>query len=137
MITSFEQVGEPGTLPGGGNLPLGTISFSAQAAGTPDSGQTLAVPDTFSLYVDKELGINGFWVTGSDGVLYNLATQAYGGQIVEEGGKLRVDFTIAEGTDLYADMVHDGVLTVTGALGHVDAGISGVVPEPTTTAFWF
>ena len=28
-------------------------------------------------------------------------------------------------------------LTVTGALGHVDTGISGVVPAPTTTAFWF
>ncbi len=137
VITSFQQSDAPDNLPANVSMPLGAISFTAQAAEGSGSGGTLAVPETFSLYVDKDLGINGFWVTDADGVLYNLATAANGGQIVEEGGKLRVDFTIAEGSDLYADLVQDGVLTVTGALGHVDAGISGVVPEPTNTAFWF
>jgi VCBS repeat-containing protein len=137
VITSFEQTDAPDGLPANVSMPLGSISFSAQTIGNGESGETLAVPATFSLYVDKDLDINGFWVTDADGVLYNLATAVNGGQIVEEGGKLRVDFTIPEGSDLYADMVHDGVLTVTGALGHVNDGISGVVPAPTTTAFWF
>ena len=137
VITSFQQTDAPDDLPANVSMPLGAISFTAQTAGNGEDGETLAVPETFSLYVDKDLDINGFWVTGSDGVLYNLASAVNGGQIVEEGGKLRVDFTITEDSDLYADMVQDGVLTVTGALGHVDTGISGVVPAPTTTAFWF
>lgn len=137
VITSFQQTDAPDDLPANASMPLGGISFTAQAVDGGGSGETLAVPETFSLYVDKDLDINGFWVTGTDGVLYNLASAVNGGQIVEEGGKLRVDFTIPEGSDLYADMVQDGVLTVTGALGHVDEGISGVVPAPTTTAFWF
>jgi hypothetical protein len=137
VITSVQQGEAPVDLPEIMSLPLGTLSFTTQASNDVE-GDTVSIPETFSLYVDDNLGINGFWVKDAGGVLVNLATEAYGGQIVDEGnGKLRLDFKITEGSVYDADGSQDGVLTVEGSLGQVDLGISGVAPAPTPPAFWF
>jgi len=133
-ITSISQKDAPTNLPAGVNMPLGLISFSA-TVGTGSAGA--AITETFSLYVDASIGINGYWKQDVNQVWVNLASVAYGGAIVEEGGKLRLDFKIADGGEFDADGKVNGTITDPGAAGTVPLSLVGYAPELPPGGFWF
>lgn len=142
VITSITTGGDTSGLPGGADTPLGTLSFTAGAGETADGG-SVAVPDTFSLYVDKALGINGFWVVDPDsGRLVNLAAAEHGGRIDDSGDLLRIDIQVADGSTFDSTQPSDGLVQVDGALGHVDQSLAGFLPvvsesAPAPIVFWF
>ncbi|MBV5297746.1 MAG: hypothetical protein JZU64_06290, partial [Rhodoferax sp.] len=76
-------------------MPLGLISFSATVGLSGVAG--VGTTETFSLYVDSDLGVNGYWKQDSNKTWVNLASEVYGGQLVTEGGKTRLDFQITDG----------------------------------------
>jgi hypothetical protein len=122
QITSFAQQNAPAGLPAGLQMPLGVISFTSVV------GQ-VGVSETFSLYVDPGLGINGFWQQDRAGTWINLASQAFGGQTVVEGNKLRLDFQIADGGVFDADGRADGIVTDSGALASMQLSLVGYRPD--------
>lgn len=142
VITSITTGGDTSGLPGGADTPLGTLSFTAGAGETADGG-SVAVPDTFSLYVDKALGINGFWVVDPDsGRLVNLAAAEHGGRIDDSGDLLRIEIQVADGSTFDSTQPSDGQVQVDGALGHVDQSLAGFLPvvsesAPAPIVFWF
>jgi len=89
---------------------MGMIAFKADV-GT--AGKT----ENFSLYVDKSLSVNGYWKLDKFGDWVNLASEEYGGKLVVEGEKIRLDFKITDGGDFDADGKADGTITDPGAAG--------------------
>ena len=67
----------------------------------------------------------------------NLASEPYGGKMVMEGGRLRLDFKIADGGEFDADGKVDGVITDPGAPGRLPLSIVGMAPEVVGGGFWF
>jgi len=59
----------------------------------------------------------------------NLASAPFGGQMVNEGGKLRLDFQITDGGDFDADEAVDGVITAPGAAAFMPLSIVGASPD--------
>ncbi|WP_161864695.1 Ig-like domain-containing protein [Pseudomonas yangonensis] len=114
QITYLEQLDAPAILPGGLSAPLGLLAFATKV-GIPGS------VETFSLFVDASLGINGYFKQNASGVWVNLADPANGGQIVTEYGKTRLDFVIQDGGEFDSDGKADGIIT--------DPGILGIVAE--------
>jgi len=110
QIIHIEQIDAPAVLPAGLSAPLGLLSFAAQVD-IPGSSET------FSLFVDANLGINGYFKKDANGVWVNLADPANGGQIVTEHGKTRLDFVIQDGGEFDADGKADGIITDPGILG--------------------
>jgi len=97
-----------------------------------------AVTETFSLYVDTDLGVNGYWKQNSAGTWVNLASSVFGGTMVEEGGRLRLDFAITDGGEFDADGKVDGTITDPGAAGFMAQSITEHQPKlPTVEHFWF
>ena len=114
-LENVKQLDAPASLPASVKMPLGLISFDAKvsAAGTTE---------TFSLYVDPTLGINAYLKkAGSEWV--NLASSEYGGKVVTEGGKTRLDFKITDGGIFDSDGKADGVITDPGAPGSIPLDI--------------
>src|SRR5690606_26742861 len=70
-LMDFTPVQTPSELPSWAQTPAGQIDFTAAVDG-------VGVTKNFSLYVDKDLGVNGYWTKNADGVLVNLASEAYG-----------------------------------------------------------
>ncbi|MBP7647814.1 MAG: hypothetical protein KA751_13790 [Comamonas sp.] len=131
QLTQISQKDAPANLPAGINMPLGLIAFTANIA---QSGAA----ETFSLYVtDNALGINGYWKQSATGVWTNLASAAHGGAIVQEGGKLRLDFSIADGGEFDADGQANGVIVDPGAIGSMPLSLVGYAPDLPTGGFWF
>jgi hypothetical protein len=127
-------------------MPLGLISFSATVGLSGVAG--VGTTETFSLYVDSDLGVNGYWKQDSNKTWVNLASEVYGGQLVTEGGKTRLDFQITDGGQFDADHTVNGTIEDPGAAGFVplslvgyapDAWISlvGYLPELPAGGFWF
>jgi VCBS repeat-containing protein len=139
LITSVTTSANTEGVPSSVSTPLGTLSFTATSS-APDGegGELLSVPDTFSLYVDKDQGINGFWVVDPNtGRLVNLASSVQGGQIVDMGdGKLRIDIKVSDSSpyDMETDI---GVVQVDGALGYVAPVLSSSQQVVPPTVFWF
>jgi hypothetical protein len=137
VTTSANTEGVPSSV----STPLGTLSFTATSSAPSaggDENELLSVPDTFSLYVDKDQGINGFWVVDPNtGRLVNLASSVQGGQIVDVGdGKLRIDIKVTDGSKY--DMETDAdVVQVDGALGYVAPVLSSSQQVVPPTVFWF
>ncbi len=127
-ITSFTQKDAPANLPEGLEMPMGLVSFTAELLNGASS-------ESFSLYVDASLGINGYWKQDSTGTWANLASEPYGGKTVLEGGRLRLDFQIADGGEFDADGKVDGIITDPGAPAYMPLSIVGLAPE--VAAFWF
>lgn len=121
-VTSFNQTATAGYMPVNSEAPLGSLTFSASTG-------TVSGLETFSLYVDKNLGINGYWVTNSAGTLVNLASEAYGGRMVIDGDKLRLDFQVADGSALDHDGGADGSVQVDGAVGYVPLSLIAYTPD--------
>ena len=122
VITDFVQSAAPDTLPLNGSAPLGSIGFTAETG-------TVSGLETFSLYVDPTLGVNGYWVQASNGNLVNLASEAYGGTMVVEGDKLRLDFQVQDGSIFDHDGSADGSVQLDGAIGYVPMGLITYAPN--------
>lgn len=74
----------------------------------------------------------------SGGTWVNLASQAYGGQMVEEGGKLRLDLVIQDGGQFDSDGVANGSIADPGILGNLPQSITDFHPiQPFLDYFWF
>jgi hypothetical protein len=109
-LVNVKQLDAPASLPSAVKMPLGQISFDAKVS-------TAGMTETFSLYVDPTLGINAYWKQTAAGKWINLASSEYGGQVVTEGGKTRLDFQITDGGQFDSDGKADGVITDPGAPG--------------------
>lgn len=109
-LTGFTQVDSPAWLPSDMSHPMGMIAFKA-AVGA--AGKT----ESFSLYVDKSVAVNGYWKLDKFGDWVNLASEEYGGKMVVEGEKVRLDFQITDGGDFDEDGKADGIITDPGAAG--------------------
>jgi putative intracellular protease/amidase len=129
-ITEFAQVVVPAAAPKALELPLALTAFKAEA---PVVGQTVK----FSLYVDSSLGVNGYWKQSASGVWVNLASQAYGGAVILEGNKTRLDFSIVDGGPFDEDGKADGVVTDPGGAGAMRLTIVGNTPDNNDSGFWF
>src|SRR6218665_1550281 len=129
-ITSLEHKAGPAQLPPEMEMPVGLLSFSAApgAAGRSES---------FSLYVDPAQGANGYWIEDDTGIWVNLASAPYGGKMVTEGGRLRLDFQIEDGGRFDADGKADGAITALGAAAYMPLSIIGKRPEDQALDFWF
>ncbi len=109
-LRNVQQLDTPENLPGKLSMPLGVISFEATVG-------TVGGTESFSLYVDDSVLVNGYWKQNATGAWVNLASAAYGGKVLQEGGKIRLDFQITDGGEFDDDGVADGVITDPGALG--------------------
>jgi hypothetical protein len=131
MLNNVHQLDAPLNLPAEIKMPLGLIAFTATV-------QNPGATENFSLYVDPALPVNGYWKINAAGTWVNLASAAYGGNTVLEGGKLRLDFHITDGGEFDADGKADGIITDPGAAGFMPLSIVGYKPElPAGGHFWF
>ena len=129
-ITEIKQLDAPADMPVELKSPLGLVSFKASIAETGSQ-------ETFSLYVDKNLGVNGYWKKDAGGTWVNLASEAFGGGLVDEGGKLRLDFVIQDGGQFDSDGVANGSISDPGALGNMPLSITEHQPKLPLDLFWF
>jgi hypothetical protein len=140
-LTNVRQLDAPANLPPEIKMPLGLIAFSANVGlSTPSTSGTPAagVSETFSLYVDPTLGVNGYWKQNTAGTWVNLASDAFGGKIVTEGGKTRLDFQLTDGGQFDADGKVDGVITDPGAAASMPLSLVGYAPTLADGShFWF
>ena len=135
-LSNVKQLDAPANLPAEIKMPLGLISFDAIVGLSGVSG--VGITETFSLYVDPTLGANGYWKENAAGTWVNLASAAYGGQIVTEGGKTRLDFKLTDGGEFDADHTVNGTITDPGAAGSMPLSLVGYAPELAAgTHFWF
>ena len=113
-LGSLRQLEVPADKPAGLQMPLGLLSFSASIASPGGS-------ETFSLFGDESLGASGYWKQDGTGAWVNLASAAYGGGVVREGGKIRLDFQLTDGGEFDRDGIANGVIADPGAIGWRDA----------------
>ena len=117
VLQHVTQVDAASELPLNALAPIGQISFKAQIA---EPGKAAS----FSLYVDGALPVNGYWKQDAGGNWVNLASADYGGAVVHEGGRIRLDFTIVDGGQFDSDGRADGVVTDPGMPAYLaDAGV--------------
>ncbi|MDD2176170.1 SwmB domain-containing protein, partial [Acidovorax sp. D2M1] len=128
-ITSLTQKDAPTDLPAGMQMPIGLVSFTVELG----QGKT---GENFSLYVDPALGVNGYWKENASGQWVNIASEPYGGKMVMEGGRVRLDFHIEDGGQFDTDGKVDGIITDPGAPGHMVLSITGQAPDM-PHGFWF
>lgn len=129
-ITSFVQQDAPANIPSGMATPMGLLAFSVELLGD-------ATSESFSLYVDANLGINGYWQQNAGGTWVNIASAPYGGSMVMEGGRLRLDFQITDGGEFDADGQVNGSITDPGAPAYLPLSIVGLAPEGVGAGWWF
>lgn len=129
QITSLTQGDRSAQLPNSMASSLGSIASTVAITGS--------AAETFSLYVDGSLPANGFWVQDNQGTWVNLASAAYGGRVVAQGNKLRLDFQITDGGAFDRDGRADGVITLQGEIGQMPLTIVGYAPETAQSGFWF
>ncbi|SDM30239.1 hypothetical protein SAMN05428957_10493 [Oryzisolibacter propanilivorax] len=109
-ITQLQQGDAPADLPAGFESALGLLHSSVRIS-------TWGGSETFSLYVEGGQAINGYWLQDQEGAWTNLASAELGGQIVQEGGKQRLDFQITDGGAFDLDGQANGVIVSAGNLG--------------------
>ena len=110
QLNNVHQIDAPANLPENVKFPLGQISFDAKV-------DVVGADETFSLYVDSTLGVNAYFKQNAAGNWVNLASSQYGGKVVTEGGKTRLDFQLTDGGEFDSDGKADGVITDPGAPG--------------------
>ncbi|MBC9071577.1 DUF4347 domain-containing protein [Thauera sp. CAU 1555] len=128
-IVNLTQLDAPADRPAVMDMPLGLIAFEAQLERPGEAAR-------FSLYVDADLGVNGYWQQDASGMWVNLASAPYGGGMVEEGGRLRLDFTLEDGGRFDADGLADGVITAPGAVAYLPGSIIDQAPDLPSDGFW-
>lgn len=112
VLTQLKQLDAPADKPANIDMPLGLISFVADV-GTP------GVTETFSLFVDHSIPVNGYFKKNAAGDWVNIATS-----VVDLYSKTRIDFAITDGGEFDADGQADGIITDPGALGFQAATLS-------------
>jgi len=129
-LTNVRQLDAPANLPPGVNMPLGQISFDAVVglSATPGVGVT----ETFSLYVDASLGMNAYFKKNAAGTWVNLASPEFGGQVVTEGGRTRLDFALTDGGPFDSDGVINGTIADPGAPGFSSNTAPSIAGLPAT-----
>ena len=129
-LGNVQQLDAPAHLPAELAMPLGIISFTATLA----QPSTVAAPvtETFSLFVDSSIAINGYWKQDAAGVWNNIATK-----IETVGGKTRIDFAITDGGQFDSDHTVNGVIVDPGALGTMPLSIVGAISVVSGNNFWF
>lgn len=110
-LLNVHQQDRPEDAPESMDMPLGMISFEA-LLGDDRIGNT----QTFSLYVDDTTAVNGFWKQNNEGNWVNLASADYGGQVVLEGNRIRLDFQLTDNGEFDADDSTNGRILDPGAL---------------------
>ncbi|MCW5238187.1 Ig-like domain-containing protein [Verminephrobacter eiseniae] len=131
-ISELVRSEAPASLPKGMEMPLGLTQFKVGLA----AGRSI---ESFSLYVDLALGVNGFWVEDSAGTWVNLASEPYGGKVSTEGGRTRLDFQIQNGGQYDTDGLADGNIAALGAAAKMPLSIVGQAPPQVEShgGFWF
>src|SRR6218665_1309958 len=129
-ISELVRNDAPASLPKGMEMPLGLTQFRV---GLSEGRYT----ESFSLYVDPALGVNGYWVKDSAGTWVNLASEPYGGKVSSEGGRARLDFQIQDGGQYDADGLADGHITALGAAAKMPLSIVGQSPQVESHGYWF
>jgi hypothetical protein len=143
LITSIDIGTDSSGFPSSASLPMGTITVTAGAGPTAGGGDTVSVPDTLSFYMDKGLGINGFWIVDpASGLMVNLASAEHGGRIVDFGNQWRIDIHVEDGSRFDNTGAFDGVVQVDGALANLDQSLAGFTSPPSQdpqapVVFWF
>ena len=133
QITSLVQKDAPANLPLGMNMPLGLFSFSATVGPAVGGGP---LTETFSLYVDPTLGVNGYWSQDSSGTWVNLASDAYGGAMVLDGNKLRLDFKITDGGPFDVDHQVNGTISDLSAVAFMPLSLVGATTPLPLDGHW-
>ncbi|WP_010323474.1 choice-of-anchor U domain-containing protein [Marinobacterium stanieri] len=110
-LLNVHQQDRPEDAPDSMDMPLGMIAFEA-LLGDDRIGST----QTFSLYVDDTTAVNGFWKQDDEGNWVNLASADYGGQVVLEGNRIRLDFQLTDNGEFDADNSANGRILDPGAL---------------------
>ncbi|SIQ86974.1 cadherin-like domain-containing protein [Marinobacterium stanieri] len=110
-LLNVHQQDRPEDAPDSMDIPLGMIAFEA-LLGDDRFGST----QTFSLYVDDTTAVNGFWKQNNEGNWVNLASSDYGGQVVLEGNRMRLDFQLTDNGEFDADNSANGRILDPGAL---------------------
>ncbi|WP_265707239.1 choice-of-anchor U domain-containing protein, partial [Verminephrobacter aporrectodeae] len=128
-ITRLAQEDAPAQWPDGMEMPLGLLSFRATLAAGRSS-------EKFSLYLDPALGVNGYWMQDGSGTWINLSSAAYGGKMVSEGGRLRLDFEISDGGPFDADGQANGAITAPGAPAQMQLSVVGLASDLAPNGFW-
>jgi hypothetical protein len=131
-IKNLNQEAAPEVRPATLAAPLGLIDF--QAATT--AGKT----ESFTLFVDAKLGVNGYWKQDDGGTWVNLASKPFGGATTLVGNKIRLDFQITDGGTFDNDHHADGVITDPAIIGAMPLSVVGYAPDVTltpTTHFFF
>ena len=108
------------TTPTALNATVGELKLAADLSAQGHG----ATGESFSLYVDKSLAVDGFWVQTAAGDWVNLASAPFGGDTVIEGNKIRLDFTVADGSVYDANTLADH-LEVDGVVGNVPLTLLG------------
>jgi hypothetical protein len=131
QLSQVAQADAPTTgVPAALDLPLGLISFTATLNQTSTADHPAT--ETFSLYVDSSVAVNGYWKLDDNGIWNNLATH-----IETANGKTRIDFAITDGSQFDADGLVNGVIVDPGAVGTMPLSIVGLPPEQPASHIWF
>jgi hypothetical protein len=133
-LSNVHQLDAPVNLPAGVKMPLGLIAFVADVG---LSGGATGTTETFSLYVESTIGVNGYWKQDANHDWVNLASALYGGQMVAEGGKTRLDFQITDGGAFDDDHVVNGTIVDPGSAGFIALSLVGYAPELPVIGYWF
>ncbi|MCW8174556.1 SwmB domain-containing protein [Verminephrobacter aporrectodeae] len=128
-ITSLEQKDAPAESPQGLEMPIAQLRFEIEL-------DTSGSSEKFSLYVDRETGVNGYWIKNNTDTWTNLASEPYGGKMATEDGRLRLDFSITDGGQFDMDGKADGVITAPGAAAYMPLSIVGLAPDMAHDGFW-
>jgi len=113
ILNNLQQLPVPEDLPSYLNFPLGLVSFEAEVS-------VIGKTEIFSLFVDQNVPVNGYWKQTAEGEWVNLASS-----IVRGNGQVRIDFSLTDGGEFDADGEANGVI--------VDPGALGTAPRPVLT----
>ncbi|MCW8164144.1 hypothetical protein D8B22_16030 [Verminephrobacter aporrectodeae subsp. tuberculatae] len=112
-------------------VPIGLMDLVA----TPE---TVGGSVNFSLYLDPNMDVNGYWVMDGPGGWVNLASAPYGGQMTSEGERVRLDFSIQDGGQFDDDGVANGsISSFLGAAARMPLSIVGQMAESAPDAAGF
>lgn len=124
-LENIQQLDTPHNLPDILNTPIGQLAFNSTI-------NLAGAATAFSLFVDSSVSVNGYWIQNTEGYWQNLATN-----IVNVGGKTRIDFSITDGGAFDSDGLTNGQIAATGAVGTMPLSIIGTVQTVSSGGFWF
>ncbi len=129
-LSNVLQLDRPTDTPTDMQMPMGLVAFTANVG-------SAGVTETFSLFVDANLTVNGYWKQNAVGTWVNLASNPHGGLIVTDTqGKTRLDFQIQDGGEFDADGIANGSIVDPGAAGYMPLSLVGYTPDLSDSGFW-